>query len=51
MDAEVTVDFPNYTLFRADRGLGPSGNPRDGGGVALYLRDEFSGDCLATYDV
>ena len=51
MDAEVTVDFPNYTLFRADRGLGPGGNPRDGGGVALYLRDEFSGDCLATYDV
>ena len=22
-DAEVTVDFPNYTLFRADRGVYP----------------------------
>ena len=49
-DAEVTLDFPNFTLFRADRGLGPDGNPRVGGGVALYLKDEFSGDCLATYD-
>ena len=49
-DAEVCLDFPNYSLFRADRGLGPDGHPRVGGGVALYLRDDLSGDCLATYD-
>ena len=50
MDAEVTVDFPNYSLFREDIGLSPGGNPRDGGCVFLNLRDEFSGDCLATFD-
>ena len=41
-DAEVTLEFPNFTLFRADRGLGPDGRPCSGGGVALYLRDDFS---------
>ena len=45
-DAEVCLDFPNYTLFRADRGCGPDGHPRVGGGVGLYLRDDLSGDCL-----
>ena len=25
-------------------------HPRVGGGVALYLKDELSGDCLASYD-
>ena len=49
-DAEVTIDFPDYTIFRADRGLGRDGTPRVGGGVALYLKEEFSGDCLVTYD-
>ena len=43
-DAEVCHDFSDFTLFRADRAEG-----REGGGVALYLRDELAGDLLATY--
>ena len=43
-DAEVCHDFPDYTLFRADRA-----GKREGGGVALYLRDELAGDIIATY--
>ena len=49
-DAEVSVDFPNFNIFRSDRNIGRDGRPRSGGGVALYLRDCFSGDCLATFD-
>ena len=44
LDSEVTHDFPGYNLFRCDRSGG-----RQGGGVALYLRDDLTGDILATF--
>ena len=44
MDAEVSHNFPGYSLLRADRAGG-----RQGGGVALYLRDDLTGDTLASY--
>ena len=43
-DSEVTHDFPGFSLLRCDRSGG-----RQGGGVALYLREDFSGDILASY--
>ena len=43
-DAEVTHDFPGYSLFRCDR-VG-----RQGGGVALYLRDDLTGEALGSLD-
>ena len=43
-DAEVTHNTPGYSIFRCDRA------GRIGGGVALYLRDDLSGDVLGTYD-
>ena len=44
LDSEVTHDFPGYSLLRADRSGG-----RQGGGVALYIRDDLTGDILATF--
>ena len=44
MDAEVTHAFPGYSLYRADRA-----GVRQGGGVALLLREDLTGDVLATY--
>ena len=43
-DAEVTHDFPGYSIFRCDR-VG-----RQGGGVALYLRDDLTGEILCSED-
>ena len=44
LDSEVTHEFPGFNLMRCDRSGG-----RQGGGVALYLRDDLTGDILATY--
>ena len=44
MDAEVSHGFPGYSLHRSDRAGG-----RLGGGVALYLREDLTGDTLASY--
>ena len=44
IDAEVCHDFPGYTLSRSDR------NGREGGGVALYLKDSLIGDPLGKFD-
>jgi hypothetical protein len=44
LDSEVSHDFPGYSLFRGDRSDG-----RQGGGVALYLREDLTGDVLATF--
>ena len=41
-DAEVTHDFPGYSLFRCDR------SGRQGGGVALYLREDMTGEFVKT---
>ena len=43
-DAEVTNDLPGYSLFRCDR-VG-----RQGGVVALYLRDDMTGEQLLSED-
>ena len=43
-DAEVTHSFPGYSLHRSDRAGG-----RQGGGVALFIRDDLSCDILASY--
>ena len=45
LDAEVTHSFPGYNILRSDRAGG-----RVGGGVAIYLRDDLTGDILATYN-
>ena len=44
LDAEVCSGFPGYSLYRADRAGG-----RQGGGVALYVREDLSCDILASY--
>ena len=44
LDSEVTHDFPGFNILRCDRSGG-----RQGGGVALYLRDDLTGDILATF--
>ena len=44
LDSEVCHDFPGYALFRSDR-IG-----REGGGVALYLKDSLTGEVLDTFD-
>ena len=44
LDAEVTHAFPGYNLSRSDRAGG-----RQGGGVALYLREDLTGDILSSY--
>ena len=43
-DAEVTHDFPGYSLFRCDR------DGRQGGGVALYVRDDLTCETLGSID-
>ena len=43
-DAEVTHDFPGYSIFRCDR------DGRQGGGVALYLRDNLTCEILGSLD-
>ena len=44
LDSEVTHDFPGYTILRCDRSGG-----RQGGGVALYVREDLTGDVLAKF--
>ena len=44
LDAEFSHGFQGYSLHRSDRAGG-----RQGGGVALYLREDLTGDILATY--
>ena len=41
-DAEVMI--PGFSILRSDR------KTRDGGGVALYLREDLTGDVLAQFD-
>ena len=43
-DAEVSHDFPGYSILRCDR-VG-----RQGGGVAVYLRDDLTGEVLGSFD-
>ena len=43
-DAEVSHDFPSYSILRCDR------SGRQGGGVALYLRDDLTGELLGSMD-
>ena len=43
-DAEVSHSFPGYSVLRCDRAGG-----RQGGGVALYLREDLTGDTLASH--
>ena len=44
LDAEVSHDFPGYSILRCDR------SGRQGGGVALYLRDDLTGELLGSVD-
>ena len=44
LDSEVTHNFPNYSLLRCDR------ESRQGGGVALYIREDLTGDMLYSFD-
>ena len=44
LDAEVSHGLPGYTILRCDRAGG-----RQGGGVALYLREDLTGETLATF--
>ena len=44
LDAEVSHDFPDYTLYRCDR-VG-----RQGGGVGLYLRNDLTGEIIGSSD-
>ena len=44
LDAEVAHGFPGYSLHRSDRAGG-----RQGGGVALYLREDLTADTLLSY--
>ena len=43
-DSEVCHNFPGFSFFRSDR-IG-----REGGGVALYLKDTLTGEVLGTFD-
>ena len=43
-DSEVTHNFPGYSIFRCDR------VPRQGGGVALFIREDLTGDILCSLD-
>ena len=43
-DSEVTHNFRGYSILRCDR------EPRQGGGVALYIREDLTGDILGSYD-
>ena len=42
VDAEVSM--PNFSILRSDR------KSREGGGVALYLREDITGDILVQFD-
>ena len=44
-DAEIMHNFPGFNLFRCDRSGG-----REGGGVALFVSDQLTGDVLASFD-
>ena len=44
LDSEVTHNFPGYSLLRCDR------EGRQGGGVALYIREDLTGDILLSFD-
>ena len=44
LDAEVCHNFPGYSLMRSDRA-----GSRQGGGVALYIREDLTGDILVSY--
>ena len=44
LDSEVSHNFPGYCILRCDREI------RQGGGVALYLREDLTGDILCTFD-
>ena len=44
LDAELLVNFPGYSVLRRDR------DGRDGGGVCLFLRDDFTGEVISTFD-
>ena len=44
LDTEVTHDCPGFNIYRCDRSGG-----RKGGGVALYLKEDLTGDVLATF--
>ena len=44
-DAEVLHDFPGFSLFRCDR------TGRQGGGVALYLRSDLTGEILGSMEI
>ena len=43
LDSEIMHDLPGYSIFRSDR------KKRQGGGVALFLRDDLSGEVLSTF--
>ena len=43
-DAEVVHDFPGYSILRCDRA------GRQGGGVAIYLRDDLTGELIDSID-
>ena len=43
-DSGVSHNFQGYTIMRSDR------TGRSGGGVAIYLRDDLSGDVISTFD-
>ena len=44
-DAEVSHSFQGFSVLRCDRAGG-----RQGGGVALYLREDLTGDTIASYN-
>ena len=44
LSSEVTVNIPDYSLFRCDRKV------RQGGGVAVLVRDNLSGELLSSFD-
>ena len=43
-DAEVSHDFPGYSILRCDR------SGRQGGGVAIYLREDLTGELVDSAD-
>ena len=44
LDSEVTHNFPGYSIIRCDR------ESRQGGGVALYIREDLTTDILCSFD-
>ena len=41
-DSEVTHNFPGYSILRCDR------ESRQGGGVAVFIREDLTGDILCS---